>query len=40
MDRYGHLMPGAEDEAGALLDAYLDRWEAGGFPRSVEHENG
>jgi|tagenome__1003787_1003787.scaffolds.fasta_scaffold20948766_4 integrase len=23
-DRYGHLFPGAEDEAGALLDAYLD----------------
>jgi integrase len=26
-DRYGHLMPGNEDEAAALLDAYLD--EAG-----------
>ncbi len=25
MDRYGHLMPGAEDEAAALLDAYLQR---------------
>ena len=25
LDRYGHLMPGAEDEAAALLDAYLDR---------------
>ena len=24
-DRYGHLMPGNEDEAAALLDAYLDR---------------
>jgi hypothetical protein len=24
-DRYGHLMPGNEDEAGALLDAYLGR---------------
>ena len=23
LDRYGHLMPGNEDEAGALLDAYL-----------------
>ena len=22
-DRYGHLMPGAEDEARGLLDAYL-----------------
>ncbi len=25
MDRYGHLMPGNEDEAVALLDAYLAR---------------
>jgi integrase len=25
MDRYGHLMPGNEDEAAALLDAYLLR---------------
>jgi len=25
MDRYGHLMPGNEDEAAALLDAYLVR---------------
>jgi integrase len=24
MDRYGHLMPGNEDEAASLLDAYLD----------------
>ncbi len=24
-DRYGHLMPGNEDEAARLLDAYLDR---------------
>jgi integrase len=24
LDRYGHLMPGAEDEAAARLDAYLD----------------
>jgi integrase len=23
MDRYGHLMPGAEDEAAALMEAYL-----------------
>jgi hypothetical protein len=22
-DRYGHLMPGSEDEAAALLDTYL-----------------
>jgi len=25
MDRYGHLFPGAEDEAASLLDAYLQR---------------
>jgi integrase len=25
IDRYGHLMPGNEDEAVALVDAYLDR---------------
>jgi integrase len=25
MDRYGHLMPGAEEEAAGLLDAYLAR---------------
>jgi integrase len=25
LDRYGHLFPGAEDEAAGLLDAYLDR---------------
>jgi integrase len=24
LDRYGHLMPGNEDEAAARLDAYLD----------------
>ena len=23
LDRYGHLLPGAMDEAAALLDAYL-----------------
>jgi hypothetical protein len=23
LDRYGHLMPGSEDEAARLLDAYL-----------------
>ncbi len=28
LDRYGHLMPGNEREAGALLDAYL-RTEGG-----------
>jgi integrase len=25
LDRYGHLMPGSEDEAAELLDAYLVR---------------
>ena len=25
LDRYGHLMPGNEDEAAGLLDAYLAR---------------
>ena len=25
MDRYGHLMPGNEDQAAGLLDAYLER---------------
>jgi integrase len=25
LDRYGHLMPGNEDEAVALVDAYLKR---------------
>lgn len=25
LDRYGHLMPGHEDEAAAMLGAYLDR---------------
>jgi integrase len=25
LDRYGHLMPGNEEEAASLLDAYLER---------------
>jgi integrase len=29
LDRYGHLMPGSEDEAAGLLDAYLERAAAG-----------
>jgi integrase len=28
-DRYGHLMPGSEDEAAKLADAYLDRANTG-----------
>jgi len=30
LDRYGHLMPGSEVEARALLDSYLDRPRAEG----------
>jgi integrase len=30
LDRYGHLMPGNEDEAAALLDAYLSRADTAG----------
>ena len=30
MDRYGHLMPGNEDEAAGLLDAYLARTDTAG----------
>ena len=40
-DRYGHLMPGNEEEAAGLLDAYLagQKWasegpEVGGFQRT------
>jgi integrase len=29
LDRYGHLMPGAEDEAAGLMDAYLQAAPAG-----------
>lgn len=29
-DRYGHLMPGNEEEAAALLDVYLNRGEPTG----------
>ena len=25
LDQYGHLLPGAEDEAAGLLDAFLER---------------
>ena len=28
LDRYGHLMPGSEEEAAGLLDAYLERGRA------------
>lgn len=38
IDRYGHLMPGNEEEAAGLLDAYLSRAESalGGFYETVE----
>jgi hypothetical protein len=26
LDRYGHLLPGAGDEAAELLDNYLNEW--------------
>jgi len=28
LDRYGHLMPGNEEEAAGLLDGYLERAHA------------
>ena len=28
LDRYGHLMPGNEEEAADLLDAYLEAWNS------------
>jgi integrase len=34
LDRYGHLMPGNEDEAATLVDAYLER-EAPAAARSA-----
>jgi hypothetical protein len=36
LDRYGHLMPGNEAEARALLDAYLDR-EGANRPHGRPH---
>jgi hypothetical protein len=38
LDRYGHLMPGSAEQAGALLDSYLDaeRGRAGKPGRSAE----
>jgi integrase len=39
LDRYGHLMPGNEDEAVALVDAYLARSTAPGRRRSGLHES-
>ena len=28
LDRYGHLLPGAEDAAATLMDAYIERQRA------------
>jgi hypothetical protein len=36
LDRYGHLMPGNEDEAASLLDAYLARADAKRRPARLE----
>lgn len=33
LDRYGHLMPGSEVEARAMLDAFLNEQE--GFPKAT-----
>ena len=35
LDRYGHLMPGNEDEAAGLLDAYLARATEGAARASL-----
>ena len=40
MDRYGHLMPGNEEEAAGLLDAYLTRPPAGCRFPTVAHPGG
>ena len=36
-DLYGHLMPGAEDEAAGLLDAFLAR-QLGAAARDLDHQ--
>ena len=36
LDRYGHLMPGSEDEAAELLDAYLERADTAARLAQVE----
>jgi integrase len=38
LDRYGHLMPGNEEEAAGLLDAYLARARAATVAQSVAQE--
>jgi integrase len=39
LDRYGHLMPGSEEEAAGLLDVYLAR-AAGSAPAAAEKKEG
>lgn len=39
LDRYGHLMPGNEDEAAALLDAYLLRADSAARIREIEAQD-
>ena len=36
LDQYGHLLPGAEDEAAGLLDAFLARGRVGERPECTE----
>ena len=38
LDRYGHLFPGNEDEASALIDAYLDRFGATATGKAAQGE--
>ena len=42
MDRYGHLMPGNEEEAAVQLDGYLEdgRTPQHGLPRSFSNTPG
>ena len=35
LDRYGHLMPGNEEQAAGMLDAYLDKARAATVPQTV-----
>jgi integrase len=37
LDRYGHLMPGSENKAAELLDAYLKRADTQARLASIEH---
>ena len=40
LDRYGHLMPGNEDEAAGLLDAYLARADTAARLAQLERGDG